>query len=522
MLRIHSLFCRMVLIMILAKKCLLMFAFVAICLGLGWAQQDDTSHPSDPETSTVAATPTPSDQETSTLVPASPTSEAQQEDLPAAAQSALGPGATEAPLEKRSFLVMNLGFGQSAEWDPAASYATRGTGDVSLQKYWGRSFTSVDYVGGSLYYPSNSLNNQSYIQQVTLAQRFLGKTRELILVDSFGDSNAGGSFGSSLLSDTAGRGLSYFSGGDVYAVGSVISNVAQAGLTQKLSRRSTLLVLGSYGVSFYSGAASINNRDSSVAAQYGYRLDRRSTIGALFVHRSFQFPAGNEGSVGSYVTAFSYSRMLSRRFSFVGSVGPSFDNITSQFVVPIITPPLVLTVKTRRIDLSAYGELGYAFRNGAAGLSYQRLTTGGSGLFAGANTDAVVLTISRRLSRAWGENLSAGFARLKQIQQSSAGTIVPSYQYWYAGATLTRNIGRSFNFFGSYQFTNQNSTNSTCVANHCLGRQSLVTIGLNWHPRAIRLGGGNDFSQRQDNPDHVEGDSTNMNDSNSSAQNNDR
>ena len=481
-----------------AKTCLwAALALLTVYLGQSVAQTDaqtDTPQPADQQAQDVAA----------------PTTAA--EDVPGSQpepQSMLGFGATEAPREKQSFLSGSLGLGQTAQWNPSPGYATQITGDAKLLKYWGRWSSSLDYAGGSFYYPTNSFGKLSYIETLTAAQRFTGPTRELIFADSVGNSNTGGTFGSPLLGGAGNPGASYFSGGNVFGGGPVITNVAQAGLTQKWKRRSTIRVLGAYGMDFYPGPNSLSDHYGLGAMQYGYQLNHRSSIGAFLVHRNFQYPGSSQGLV-SNVVELSYQRMLSRRLLFAGGAGPSFDTVTSLFAIP---PYIVLTLKTKRIDVSAYGELAYSFKNGTAGLFYQRLTTGGSGLFAGANTNAAVLTVTRRISRSWGGSLNSGFAKLQEIQSVSAGAIQPSYQYWYSGATLSRKLGPFFSFFSSYQYLDQSSTGTSCLAgSQCRSRQDLVTIGLSWRPRPIRLGRGSNMNDQSNDTSDLEGTSAGAND----------
>jgi hypothetical protein len=74
----------------------------------------------------------------------------------------------------------------------------------------------------------------------------------------------------------------------------------------------------------------------------------------------------------------------------------------------------------------------------------------------------------------------------------TAGLNSNSYQYWYAGGSLRRQIGQHFGAFMTYQFNNfgSSSCTSSSGANTLCGQtvqQHMGSIGIDWHPRPIRL-----------------------------------
>jgi hypothetical protein len=177
--------------------------------------------------------------------------------------------------------------------------------------------------------------------------------------------------------------------------------------------------------------------------------------------------------------------------SFGGGAGPSFDRVTSEI---LFFQSLGINT-TNQLNLSAYGGLTYSLKTGAAAFSYQRATTSGSGIFAGANTDVASLSYSRSLVRKWGGSFSSGYARLKQIQENSGLAGSPVYQSWYTGVSATRSMGRRMGLFIGYQFANESTTNSVCMVSHCISRQSVASVGLTWRGPTIRFTGENPKQQ---------------------------
>jgi hypothetical protein len=125
---------------------------------------------------------------------------------------------------------------------------------------------------------------------------------------------------------------------------------------------------------------------------------------------------------------------------------------------------------------------------------YQRFVTPGSGFYAGANTDATRVSLNHLIGRHWNATVDSGYSHNSALQknQLTAGLHSSSYDYWYAGGSLRRQIGQHFGAFMSYQFNDFGSTSCTTITGSpgpCGQRiqQHTGSIGIDWHPRPIRL-----------------------------------
>ena len=416
---------------------------------------------------------------------------------------------TDLPPGTPSFLLSNLVLGQSFHSTRLANdTSTDILGSLQLLKFWHRSVTSLDYVGGASFYPSDSVQATEQIQRFTAAQGFLWRRRHLTIVDSFGNSSSGGTFGSSLFggeglfdlifagtsSDASSSlGLPLFTGSATLGAwtGSQIVNVSLAELTNELTKRSYITALGSYGASLYSNSKLVNSHQLSLALQYGYRMSARSTVGVLYAYRNFRYPLSSEGSVDSNIAQIVYRYRISPRLGVVIGAGPELDSSTSEITIPIVTPPLVLTSRTEQLNASAFGSLAYAFKKSSLQVSYQRLTTAGSGIFVGANTDAAQVTTGRQLLRVWTASFSSGYGSLRQIQKQLQSAAGRSYQYWYISAGASRSLGPRLSFVVSYQFNRDYASYGCDGRSGCIGPQHTILFGLSWRARPIRLGTGN-------------------------------
>jgi len=178
-----------------------------------------------------------------------------------------------------------------------------------------------------------------------------------------------------------------------------------------------------------------------------------------------------------------------------------------------ITPSgqLLGSIPNTKLGVAAQARLRYKFTKTSLDLSYQRFETSGSGLFLGSQSDIVRLTASRPLSRVWGAFTDIGYAhndRLQNLSQAQSATCVlpgqanPSnlppcpgadastYSYGFVGVGLHRAFGREFHGFVSYQFNELAFDHSYCVPSLPCSRisnRNVVTFGLDWTPRPIRI-----------------------------------
>ena len=148
------------------------------------------------------------------------------------------------------------------------------------------------------------------------------------------------------------------------------------------------------------------------------------------------------------------------------------------------------TIPDFRIGVAGHADLRYRFTKTSADLSYQRYLTSGSGFFAGAETDLVRLKLDRPLSRVWTGFADGGYSRNSRLQNAAAGLAANSYKYGFAGVGVHRAFGHDFHAFASYEFNRLAFDNSFCgVTAPCnrTGNRSVVTLGLDWTPRPVRI-----------------------------------
>lgn len=435
----------------------------------------------------------------------------------------------------RSYLMPGVQVSESADSNAAASSKKTHTAEITralvsadLQKIWRKYQFGLDYVAGGDFYagPLFVKGQGRATQEHSLAavQRMLWRTGQLAIRDSFdylpegsfGFNSYGGaaSFGSSLGNGVSGAGAGTGLGGGLGggSIGSVsygsvayqprIDNSAVVDIVQGLSPRSTVTLAGGYSFSHYLDLSSqqfavINSQETSGQIGYNHLLSRRDQIGVDYGFQEIHFPLAGSGSVTAHVWHALYGHRVTGKLNLTLAGGPQYVIVNNPPTVLPTTPPIVIAVPATKA-IAANGSAMFSYTVSSRSnvqLAYQRYVTPGSGLFAGANTDAVRFSVGHLFGRHWTTTTDTGYSHNSNLQKanssSTSGVHSHSYQFWYAGTSLQRQLGQHFSAFVSYQFNDMGigSCSGTGTSGVCGVTTTRHTgqIGINWHPRPIRL-----------------------------------
>jgi hypothetical protein len=369
---------------------------------------------------------------------------------------------------------------------------TRALGSLTLQKERRRQSLGLFYVGGGSFSSSGTIG-ASQAHEFSVVDRLGWRSGQIAFRDSFSYLPEG-SFGSGSFGGTGsligigggGTGLGGTSLLGSSQFGSLIyqpriTNVAMVDVTQAYTSRSSFTLAGSYGlVHFIEDAPiSINSRQTSAQAGYNYQLTRTDQIGISYRFEDFRYPGPTNSTLRAHVLNLLYGHRISERLDFMIGGGPQ---------ATAIHDPLGGT--DWKMSGSGRVSLRYRFPRTSLDLEYQRRNTSGSGVFAGAVSDIVRLSVRRPWGREWSSNMDTGYARNTRILPSATASNSREYSYWYAGGGLRRQLGRYFGIFASYQYNQQLLDRSVCgTSSTCNGttRRHNAFVGLDWHPRSIRL-----------------------------------
>lgn len=390
---------------------------------------------------------------------------------------------------------------------------TRALGSVTLKRLWSHYDLALDYIGGVGYYTLSGQGVKS-LQQMDFVQKITWKRGELSLRDSFSylpEGNFGGAYGSLGSQGIASLGNSAFGGfwggsslGNLGLTPRIL-NVALADVSENLTPKSTITAAGGYAFThFYgdddTGVSFIGSSQTSAQVGYDRILSSRTQVALVYGYQGYDFSVEGTAFHSNIIQGL-YGHRISGRMDLLLGAGPQFTTINTQgFIcsdppVPILlcVPPDTVnqtTFKNTSIGVAAQARLRYKFTKTMLDLSYRRSETSGSGLFAGAESDIVRLSATRPLSRVWTGFADIGYSHNDRLQPAAGGVDANSYDYGFAGAGVSRAFGRNFHGYASYQFNELAFDNSYCGTTapcNRISNRNVVTVGLDWIPRPIRI-----------------------------------
>jgi len=166
------------------------------------------------------------------------------------------------------------------------------------------------------------------------------------------------------------------------------------------------------------------------------------------------------------------------------------------------------TIPADKFNVAVHARLRYKFTKSTMDLRYERFVTSGGGLFAGAQSDIVRLSVERQLSRVWSLSFDVGYTHNDRIQpltqqqidaclgaEQNSQNACPAndartYNSGFFGGALHRHFGHNWHGFVSYQDNQLAFDHSFCTTTGPCDRTSnrqVVTFGLDWRPRPIRI-----------------------------------
>ncbi|MGH9358385.1 MAG: hypothetical protein ACRD1O_04335, partial [Terriglobia bacterium] len=246
----------------------------------------------------------------------------------------------------------------------------------------------------------------------------------------------------------------------------------------RMTARTSVTVGGSYGT-LQSGSKSagfLSGNNAMGFAGIQHELTARDSLGVTYNYGTFHY-VGQAESFQTQMLSLAYGR-----------------KITGTLALQLYGGPELLNYRTgpsgsfTRLGASGTGALTYLRDRNTLGLFVSHYSTGGSGVFAGADTTTVSGSWSRQLTRRWTGTVYGGYARNSQIVASgtpSAGR----YSSWFANASASRNIGHYVSFHLDYEYQRQASNSGPCTTAFCAGSltSQIFGVGFTFSPRPIGL-----------------------------------
>ncbi len=363
-------------------------------------------------------------------------------------------------------------------------------GRMVLRREWGRYQLNANYAGGGFFSSTRSDMNAAF-HQFSFAQTITGPRWTLLLADqieylpesSFGFGAFAGLGGSGLGSGGVGAPLSGLSPAFLPSQTTLtgrarrVSNTFVGEVDYTVSQRSSFTVSGSYAILHFRNPGFIDSNHAMFRAGYNYALTGRDSLAIIYGLGVFRFGSVAR-DINDHLVQIAYGRRITAKLALQLAAGPQITRFHND-----------LSRIERQLFWTAQASLLYRLRNTNVGLSYLRYVTGGSGVLAGAETNAVQGTLGRQLSRMWSGFLGLGYAQNSSLRPTGTRPAGNNYNAWYANAGLSRELGRYASLNFSYGLQLQDSDVPLCIARGCgtnLVRHQ-IGLGFNWSFRPIRI-----------------------------------
>jgi hypothetical protein len=370
----------------------------------------------------------------------------------------------------------------SSGWNTTSLVA----GNLSVLEAWSRAQLAVNYSGGASF-SSDSAQGNSHFHQLGLVQTFDWGRWQLHFLDQFSylpETQFGFGAGTALSIPGIGGPLapplpglqgSYIPNQSIFTTfGPRYSNAFATQAAYTVSSRGSITAAGTYGILRFIEAGNIESNNADFSVGYNYVLTSADTLGVQYRFSAYRY-IGNPQAIDDQVVQFMYGRKITGRIALQLYGGPD----VTTFRVPVNS-------STNRVSGSGGASLTYALKRGSMALTYDRGISGGSGVFAGANTNQLQFNIGRQLSREWAASLNLGYSRNGSVVSTPSSQ---AYNSWYVGGGLSRPFGRNANFTIGYTAQIQTSNQAVCAAGTCSTNFTAhqITLGLQWHTRPFVL-----------------------------------
>jgi len=339
---------------------------------------------------------------------------------------------------------------------------------------------SLAYSGG--YNVGSDGQRSSYFQSLSTSQSINRKSYTINLSDSLSYLPESPSSGLSGLPGLGDVGTTPIATGPLSVLttsGNQISNAAVASVSVKLTGKTSLGVNGQDSIQRFIGATAGDALESNSyggGANLSHRIDARTSVSASYHYSNFSYTS-IPGSFDSQGVTFSYNRQLTRQLSVGLGGGPERIGGSS------------LTGVGPEYTYNADLHLSYTSRAESAtttSIGYTRSSNAGSGVSAGAETDSLFASVSRRLAQSLQGSASVNYSHSTSLDILSTDSldttsVVGSGQI---GRALTRTISA----YASYSASHQISQGVAQGISPLQGLVQTLGFGVTYSPSEVRLG----------------------------------
>lgn len=403
---------------------------------------------------------------------------------------------------QRSYWQPRVDVTGSADSNPQESATNSSWGSwtsflagVDIHRISGTSQMMLTYTGGGMYsnesdVPNGTVQELGFSDKITFRRSILAVFDQLNYLPQ-ASLGFGGLGGLPLIGSGGSTGLgSGFTTGEsvLTGQGQNLANSSIAQLETFLTARSSITLAGGYSLLHFFGNNLVDSGDIIFQGGYDYQLTRHDTVAALYNFSDFRYSEQGQ-SIYTHTAQGSYGRRVTGRLAFQVAAGPEVA-IFDQGALGIGGTgggSGASNTSSTHLYWSLNSNLNYQYQRSVLGLNYSHGVGAGSGVLAGAVTDIVTGSWTRKMSRTFSSGLSAGYSRNSALPIATGQAAGQNYDYWFAGATFVRPLSETVALNFSYQMQYQTSNHTFQIGNSSGTSviRHLISVGFSWHERPL-------------------------------------
>jgi len=378
----------------------------------------------------------------------------------------------------------------SAGWGAWTSVS----GGVDVHRTSGSNDMTLSYTSGGMFANYPGMSN-SIVQEMSFADKFAFHRSSLSFLDSLNylpESSLGfGGLGGSVppAGSSSGLGPAFSAAQSLLTgYGQNLGNSFATELDTFLTARTSLTFVGGYSLLHYFDSDLLDYNDFSFRGGYNYQMTRKDMVALLYTFSGISYSNFNQ-SIDSHTVQASYARRVTGRLAFQVAAGPQV--VISRMPISGSGGSAISGSGTGMNTTQVFWSLNTAVQwqpnRILLGLTYNHGVGGGSGVLAGSLSDVVTGSVTRQVSRTFSNGLTAGYSRNQGVAIISTTPSTQTYDYWFAGASLTHPMGRTLGLTFSYQLQYQTSNSTFCIGPTCGTNviRHLISVGVGWHERPL-------------------------------------
>jgi hypothetical protein len=270
--------------------------------------------------------------------------------------------------------------------------------------------------------------------------------------------------------------------------GARLTDASIGQINANVTARSSFTFVGGYSLLHYFQTDALDYGETFGQVGYNYQASRANTLALSYAYNRYGYQVNGAGQlIDDHVIQGSFGRRVTGRLAFQLSGGPEFVVYRSTL------PGGVFGGAGTHVSGSASMVLLYqATPRTGYDVTFSHGVTGGSGVYQGANTDAVTVNFTHALTRstflggngtyAHNEALGANAPASQLGNTSSLGTAAGQFSLSH---TLSQTLQLSF----WYQAQYQGATSGFCIGSACQSSliRHTVSMSVSWHARVLPI-----------------------------------